>query len=188
MLSYLRFPEGITLVYGPPGSGKSTLCLQIAANNPGKIFFIDTENACNVERLQLINPLVDLSNIIVFKATRYSEQYAVVKRLQDTKNCSLILIDSFTKYHRRKAQEKTNIRPATIKMLHMLKELHIPVVLTSQIYTDFHGRERPIAYDLFRRFAQYTLKLENKQSKRTLTIEQTGVTIPFIITEKGLVL
>jgi len=185
MLKYLDFPEAITLIYGPPASGKSTLCLQIAANNPGKIIFIDTENSFNIERLQQINPLVDLNNIIVIQAKRYSQQFAAVKSLEQMKNVSLIIIDSFTKFHRCKTQEKINVRPATIKMFNMLKQLKIPVILTSQIYTDMTSKDHPVAEDLFKKYSKYSIKLDNK-NKRNLLIETTNVSIPFIITNEGL--
>jgi RecA/RadA recombinase len=185
MLKYLNFPEDITLIYGPPASGKSTLCFQIAANNPGKVIFIDTENTFNIERLQQINPLVDLSNIIVIQTKRYSQQYTAVKSLEQMKNISLIIIDSFTKFHRHKTQEKINVSPATIKMFHMLKQLKVPVILTSQIYTDMKGKDHPIAEYLFKRFAKYSIKLDNK-NKRNLLIETTNINIPFIITNDGL--
>src|SRR3989338_6800424 len=93
-------------IYGPPASGKSTLCLQIAANNPGKIVFIDTENSFNIERLQQMNPLTNVENIIVIKAKRYSEQTKAISNLKNTNNISLIIIDSFTTHYRKKTKYK----------------------------------------------------------------------------------
>ena len=185
MLQYLTFPNNISVVYGPPASGKTTLCLQIVANNPGKVIFIDTENTFNVERLQNMNPLVDLENVILIKATRYKEQFAAVKSLENMKHVSLVVIDSFTKYYRKKLQEKITIRPVTIRMLKMLKDLHVPVLLTSQVYTTPAGETKPIGGDLFRRYVPYTLELYNDQARK-LVIKETKVYIPFIITDRGL--
>ena len=186
MLQYLKFPDNITLIYGPPASGKTTLVLQILLNTKGKIVFIDTENCFNTERLKQIKEDVNLDNIILLKAKRYSEQFAAVKSLKEMKNISLVIIDSFTKYHRRKIQENINIRPATIKMFIMLRELKIPVILTSQVYSDMNNKFHPIAEHLFKNFSKYTIKLDNNK-QRILTIENTNVKIPFIITNEGLI-
>ena len=55
MLQFLNFPKGISVIYGPAASGKSTLCLQVVAATPGKIVYIDTENSFSVERIQKMN-------------------------------------------------------------------------------------------------------------------------------------
>lgn len=187
MLRFLNFPEEISLIYGPPASGKSTLCLQIAANNPGKVIYIDTENSFSIERIQQMNPLVQLDTLIVLKAKRYSEQTKAIATLKSTKNISLVIIDSFTAHYRNKSREekKLFINKSFRKMLQELKELKVPVILTSQIYTDFKKQNHPIAEDLLEKYTKYTLRLENN-GKRKVVIEQTKVEIPFIITSQGM--
>jgi RecA/RadA recombinase len=187
MLEHLDFPKGISLVYGAPATGKSTLCFQLVASNPGKVIFIDTENCFNIERIQEMNPLLDLNNIILIKATRYSEQYAAVKNLSKVKNLSLVIIDSFTHYYRRKLQEKVVIQPPTVRMLKMLGELNVPVILTSQVYS-ISGKISPVGSDLFRRYASYRIRLDYDKDyeKRALVIEGEGLSIPFVISGKGL--
>ena len=182
MLKQLNFPKNITLIYGPPASGKTTICLQLITKTKGKIIYIDTENSFNLDRLKQIDPNIDLDKIIVIRAKRYSEQFKAIRNLKDTKNISLVIVDSFTHFHRRKIQEKINIKPATIKMFQMLRDLEIPIILTSQIYTDMKGNIHPIAEELFKHFSKYTIKLKNK----ILKIEQTDLEIPYIITNEGL--
>ena len=61
--------EIITTVYGPPGSGKSTLCFQyvVAALQQGKqVIYIDTEGGFSVERLHQMDPDIDLKEVLIF--------------------------------------------------------------------------------------------------------------------------
>ncbi len=184
MLSELNFPNNITLIYGPSASGKTTLCLQKTAANPGKTIFIDTENTFTTNRLLEMNPNINLDNIILIKATSYSEQYKAVKNLQKTKNISLIVIDSFTKYYRKKVQEKLNVTPPTIKQLQFLRELKIPVLLTSQVYCK-DNLCKPLANHLWKNFSKYTIELQKDNfDKRTLFTNNLKVN--FVITGQGL--
>jgi len=177
------FPKGISLIYGAPATGKTTLCMQLVSKCEGKIVYIDTENTFNPDRVKKMNPSLNWDNIMLFKATRYSEQYAVVKKLSSVKNISMVIIDSFTHYYRKKLHEKVVINPPTIRMLKMLQDLEVPVVLTSQVYDDLKGDVKPIASDLFRRFSSYDIKLINDNS-RCLLVDK--VEMPFMIDEKGL--
>lgn len=187
MLRFIQFPNDISLIYGPPGSGKTTLCLQIAAYNKNKLIFIDTENAFNTERFKQINTNANLDNIILMQVKRYSEQTKTIANLKQTKNISLVIIDSFTKYYRNKTPEekKLFINKSFKIMLQELKELKIPIIITSQIYTDFKKQNHPIGQELLNKFCPYILRLENNKI-RTCNIEKTGHEIPFIITNQGL--
>lgn len=186
MLQFLNFPNGISVIYGPAASGKTTLCLQLVAATKGKVVYIDTENSFSIDRIKTINPEVNLENVIVIRARRYSEQFAAVKKLADVKNISFVINDSFTQYYRRKVQEKVTIRPPTLRMLAMLKEMDVPVILTAQVYADMQGKNQAIAKDILKRFSVQTICLENSNKKRIARVEETNVEIPFIITDKGL--
>jgi predicted ATP-dependent serine protease len=183
MLDNLTFQNKISLIYGPPASGKTTLCHQIAANAKGKVLFLDTENTFYVEKLQQINPQIDLDNIIVIPVRRFSEQFKAIKALTQMKNISLVIIDSFTKYYRVKLSDKIVIKPITMRMLRMLKGLRVPVILTSQVY-EMDDKVKPVGSDLFYKFADYEIYLEYKDEQRTLVKGKER--IPFVITNKGL--
>jgi len=183
MLSQIRFPNNITLIYGPSASGKTTICLQKAAASQGKIIFIDTENTFSPERLLQMNPNINFDNIILIKATKYSEQFQAIKKLQTTKNISLVIIDSFTKYYRKKIQEKLNVTPPTIKQLQFLRDLKIPVLLTSQIYTTQEKVNKPLANHLWKNFSKQTIELELEPQRKLLVDFKE---IKFDITSKGL--
>ena len=183
MLKELSFPKNISLIYGPPASGKTTLCLQKASETKGKIIFIDTENTFNPERLLQINPEYNLDNIILIQPKSYSEQFTAIKNLLQIKNISLVIIDSFTRYYRRKAQEKIPITPPTIKQLQILRELNTTILLTSQVYSKDNDYI-PLASHLWKNFSKYTLKLTTEP--RILKTKYKE--IPFKITDKGLII
>lgn len=183
MLNQLTFPNNITLIYGPPGSGKTTLCLQKTAATNGKVIFIDTENTFTTKRLLEMNPNIDLNNIILINAKKYSEQYQAVKKLS-SKNTSLIVIDSFTRHYRKKIQEKMNVTPPTIKQLQFLRELRIPILLTSQVYCKDNVC-KPLANHLWRNFSKQTIELQKDHyENRKLLLNNKE--IKFKITNLGL--
>ncbi|MFH1972358.1 MAG: AAA family ATPase [archaeon] len=184
MINQIEFPKNITLIFGPSASGKTTLCLQKTATTKGKVIFIDTENSFTPDRLIQMNPEINLDNIILIKATRYSEQFQAVKKLQETKNISLVVIDSFTKYYRKKIQEKVVINPPTIKQLQLLRDLHIPILLTSQVYCQ-GNTYKPLATHLWRTFSKQTIELQKDHYDNRKMILNNKET-KFKITDKGL--
>jgi len=125
---------------------------------------------------------------MLFNPTRYSEQFKIVKNLNKVKNISLVIIDSFTHYYRKKLHEKVVINPATIRMLKMLQDLEVPVILTSQVYS-YDGKVTPVGSDLFRRFVSYKifLELDKNMNTKKLKIEDEKLEVPYIIEAKGLI-
>jgi len=184
MINQIEFPRNITLIYGPSASGKTTICLQKTAATKGKVIFIDTENSFTPDRLLEMNPEINLDNIILIKATRYSEQFQAVKKLQETRNISLVVVDSFTKYYRKKIQEKVTINPPTIKQLQYLRDLKIPVLLTSQVYCK-DNICKPLAVHLWRNFSKQTIELQKDHYENRKMILNNKET-KFKITDKGI--
>ena len=68
----------ISTIYGPAGSGKTTLCLLCIANisKGKKIIFIDTENGFSVERLSQITESYKeiLSRVLFLRPNDFEEQ------------------------------------------------------------------------------------------------------------------
>jgi len=93
----------ITTIYGPAGSGKTNLCMIAAveqAKNGKKVIFIDTEGGFSVDRLSQIGDETFMKNILILKATSFSEQKDVFNRLLE----ELLEGRSYSKYSRTKEQ------------------------------------------------------------------------------------
>ena len=131
-----------------------------------------------------MNPNINLDNIILIKATRYSEQFQAVKRLIQTKNISLVVIDSFTKFYRKKIHEGVTINPPTIRQLQFLRDLKVPVILTSQVYCKGNVC-KPLAGQLWGNFSKYTIELQ-KDHYENRTLITNNLKSIFKITDKGL--
>ena len=97
-------PESLTLIYGEPETGKTTLAMQCAVNcalQNYKTLFVDCDNTFSTKRLsQLSADKFDrvAEQIILVKPKDFREQTAVVDYIQDytEKNFGLIIIDTLT--------------------------------------------------------------------------------------------
>ena len=106
-------PETITLIYGEPETGKSTLAMQCAVScalQNLKTLFVDCDNTFSAKRLsQLSGNKFDqvAEQIILMKPKDFKEQAAVVDYIQDytAKNFGLIVIDTLTSLYGAKVAE-----------------------------------------------------------------------------------
>lgn len=146
----------ITTIYGPAGSGKTTLCLlaSISASQLGKkVIFVDTEGGFSLTRFnQLINQFENkdlLKNIFVLKPTTFNDQHKAIERLNNMINESigLIVVDTIGMLYRVEIGKKQAIKEINNMLsiqLNLLTEItrkyNIPVILTNQVYSDFDER------------------------------------------------
>ena len=106
-------PESISLIYGEPETGKTTLAIQCAVScglQNYKTLFVDCDNTFSTKRLsQLSGEKFDqvAEQIILVKPKDFKEQTAVIDRIQDytAKNFGLIVIDTFTSLYGAKVAE-----------------------------------------------------------------------------------
>jgi RecA/RadA recombinase len=146
-------PESITLIYGEPETGKTTLAMQCAVNcamQNYKTLFMDCDNTFSSKRLSQVSfgKFEEIAELIILvKPNDFREQTAVIDRLSEytAKNCGLVIIDTVTSLYR------VNVAESSKKTFGLNRELNrqmailaqtaktqkIPIVVTSQVRSVF---------------------------------------------------
>jgi len=148
----------VTTVYGPAGSGKTTLSLMCMLNiidNGKKALFIDTEGGFSIARLEQLAKgklKTYLENILLLKPTSFEEQkstFAALKKAVEDDRIGIIVIDSMTMLYRLqmgKHDEVTNTNRELSAQVGILTEItrkkNIPILLTNQIYNSFDDKDK----------------------------------------------
>ena len=155
--------EVITMIAGPPASGKTNFVLLATcsqAKKGGKVIFVDTEGGFSVERVKQIvgeNYKSILNNIFLLNPVNFEEQSKIFVNLLNTvkkENSSLIVIDGMAMLYRlelgdalRANDDKKvkEINREVAKQMRVLAEISrkqkIPVMITNQVYRDFLSEE-----------------------------------------------
>lgn len=154
-------PESITLIYGEPEAGKTTLAIQCAVNcamQGYKTLFMDCDNSFSAERLSQVSAgrFEEVSKLIILvKPTNFREQTIVIDQIPEytANNFGLVVIDTVTSLYR------INIADSSKKTFALNRELNrqmailaqtaktrkTPVVVTSQVTSAFNKTNVSIA-------------------------------------------
>lgn len=192
-------------VYGESGSGKTNLCVQVAAcvaENGGKVAYIDTEAGFSPERFLQMSNEEALDNILIRGPTTFEEQEEAVESLEETvenEDVELVIVDSAVSLYRLKvngdnASEINNKLSGQLSQLTKIaREHNIPVLITNQVYTSFdEGNMEIVGKDVPKYWSKCLLKLSEKgKNKRQMEIAKhrslpEGKKIQFKITNDGL--
>jgi len=153
----------ITMIVGPPGSGKTNFAILVAcsqAKKGNKVLFIDTEGGFSGERVNQIsgeNYKDILKNIILLEPTNFQEQKKNIEDLfknLNKKQFSLIIIDGIAMLYRLELGDARNsneydkvfeINREVAKQMKNLSEISrkqkIPIIITNQVYSGFLSEE-----------------------------------------------
>jgi DNA repair protein RadB len=165
----------ITLLYGEAGSGKTNICLQLARNvvRAGKkVIYIDTEGV-SMERLEQMcgdDFEVVAKNILFSEPYSFDEQDVLIEKAvritEASPEVGLIVIDSATMHYRltqREEARRDDLQTLTrqiAKLVRVSRKVGIPVVATSQVYTDIEtGRFLPLGGHMLTHSAKTIVEL-----------------------------
>jgi DNA repair and recombination protein RadB len=147
-------PETITLIYGEPETGKTTLAMQCAVNcamQNLKTLYIDCDNTFSPKRLSQVSSgkFEEIAKLIMLvKPQDFSEQTVIVDHLSDyiPKNFGLVIIDTFNSLYRAKVSETPNktftlnreLNRQMAVLAQTAKTQYIPIIVTSQVKSVFN--------------------------------------------------
>jgi DNA repair protein RadB len=180
----------VTLVYGEPETGKTTLSIQYAANcskEGYKTVYADCDGEFSVRRLSQIaaNQFEKIAELIVLmKPATFQEQAMAVDHLADyiTDNVGLVIFDTFTSLYRLRIAE----HPA--KTFELNRELNrqlavlaqtartskIAVLISSQVHSvlgDAPARVEPVAERVLKFWADTVMALKPTGDSRAIRLE-----------------
>lgn len=178
----------LTALYGPAGTGKTTVCLlaAIAAIRAGKkVIFVDTEGGFSTVRFQqlLQNEAKEqyLEKIFLLKPMTFGDQTKTIARLREVVNekIGLIIVDSISSLYRVEIAKHEGVKAINADLGLQLYYLNIiarkymiPVLVTSQVYADFDERDkvRMVGGDIMKYGAKCLLEIEKYKTVRKVTV------------------
>jgi RecA/RadA recombinase len=187
-------PESLTLIYGEPETGKSTLAMQCAVNcamQGYKTLFVDCDSTFSPKRLAQVatgrfDEIAEL--VILMRPVDFREQTAIIDRLSEytARNFGLTVIDTFTSLYRLKVAEaegkafglNRELNRQMAILAQTAKTQKTPIILTSQVRSVFdqpHVSIEPVATRVLKFWADTIIAMkptENPQSIRAV-LEKT---------------
>jgi hypothetical protein len=175
--------HGVTLLYGPAATGKTTACLEALV--PHSVYISSHKNF-NIERLRTMRSDADaiIKNIYLFEPKELAELEAAVLAALKLEP-SLLVIDSLATHIRPAERKSGNL--GLHRILKLLAKLSCPIILTSEVYDSFReSRHEFVGGDMLRLACSTIIELENFTATLKKHPALAGRSWPYKITDTGL--
>ena len=192
--SFVEYGD-FNIIYGPAGSGKTTLCLLASigqAKDKKKVLYLDTEDSFPLERLKQLSKDENIMDyLIILKSNNFKDQHEKIKILKDlikNKKISLIIVDTIGIHYRRLLKHNAELANSMLKIqLNILKDLskEIPVIIANQVYSNMNGSFEIVSGNLIRNYPSLLIKLQ--KDPRKLILENEKKEFRFEIGNEGIV-
>ncbi len=177
----------VTLIYGEPETGKTTLTMQCAVNcavQGYKTLFVDCDNTFSAKRLAQVasgkfEEIADL--ILLIRPTDFREQTAVIDSLQEytAKNFGLVVIDTFNSLYRAKIAESSGkafglnreLNRQLAVVAQTAKTQKTPVIITSQVrsvFNETYVSVAPVATRVLKFWADTIIAMKPDENPQTI--------------------
>ncbi len=201
------FPTGVVShIYGEPGSGKTSLCIQLATSvirSEKRVIFIASDPFPSERFAQIVaTDTATLSQkLLVFEVKSFDQQRVTLRNIRKIakENVGLIIFDAVTTYYRLEQAKDTEIRSRqafanqVLLLLGLAKKYDLAVTLTNQVYVDTDTQEvLPVAGYLLDNVSAIVLQFVKTHSERRRAILKKHSSMPletsayFKITGQGL--
>ena len=180
-------PESVTLIYGEPETGKTTLAMQCAVNcaiQGYKTLFVDCDNTFSARRLYQVasgkfEEIADL--IILIKPADFREQTAVIDRISEytAKNFGLVVIDTLNSLYSAKVAESSGkafgpnreLNRQLAILAQTAKTQKMPVMITSQVRSvldESYHSVAPVATRVLKFWADTIIAMKPTENPQTI--------------------
>jgi DNA repair protein RadB len=195
----------ITNFYGPPGVGKTNICLLAALEcliKNGKVIFIDTEGGVSFERIRQITGNEEIfKKMILIEPKDFKEQEKIIKSLEN-ESVDMIILDSAVALYRLECADPTKETLEANKKLsiqlsilsNLARKKNIPVLITAHTFKDWDsGENKIIGGDSIKYWSKSIVFLEHtgKTGERKASIVKhrslpEGRSVKFMIVNEGI--
>lgn len=202
----------ITQFYGPPGSGKTNISLNLAvqvAKEGKKVVYIDTEGGISIDRVkQLAKNDFDqiANNIIIFEPDSLEKQTEDLKKIEswirsNSDQVDLVILDSAVALYRlNEGKSKALNKELGVQMWilsRLSRKYDVAVVITNQIYSTFEDEKptaiKPVGGTILMYWSKIIIELykSDVDGERIATLKRhksivEGRDIKFTITNHGI--
>lgn len=175
----------ITNFYGPPGVGKTNLCILAVLEcirRGGRVVYIDTEGGLSPERVRQISMGDEevFKNVILIEPKTFEEQGVVIKNLE-TQNFDMLVLDSSVALYRLKCADPTKETLGANKELsvqlsilsNIARKKNIPVIITAHTFKNWDtGENQIIGGDSIKYWSKSIIFIEHtgKMGERKATV------------------
>lgn len=180
-------PQSVTLIYGEPETGKTTLTMQCAVNcamQNLKTLFVDCDNTFSPKRLSQVasGKFEEIADrIILIRPADFGEQTAVIDRISEytAKNFGLVVIDTLTSLYRVKVAETSGkafgpnreLNRQMAILSQTAKTQKMPIVITSQVrsvFDDSYVSVAPVATRVLKFWADTIIAMKPTENPQTI--------------------